>query len=434
MSYMFDPLQKSGFFIYQHIYNKKDMRFTLNESERNAIRDLYVTKGILTEQSDQSKKLYISWANKKSGNPEMAMSIMDDVLALQKSLPKKDFAKYSSYDELKKDLDMVISGKKETEAVKIYEDKDLLVIQANTWEASCKYGAGTKWCTAGKDTPVNWKRHNQTGTEFIWIFKNKPNTDPGYKWSHHIKINNTDDWCDALNNCRENLSDNSYPKQHPKYNEIIEMLKSINTERKLKDPRENQRKMDNLITTWIDEHFDKLMELFEQRLNMNNLWNRIWAETKNMDLYDLEIDREIDLDLYDFGEDADDDVYDIINNIIDSITNGEVPETPNLTEFDVDFRWDIEFEFQRIGYSSPEELEQIINTVDPNTIYNQITFNSAEEYVIEEMNNYAQDLLFNEVIKALRNSFWRKDPVPNAYLVADRVDLLLDPEKINELR
>lgn len=45
-----NPLQKSGFFIFQYIYNKKDMRFTLNESERNSIRNLYIEKGVLSEQ------------------------------------------------------------------------------------------------------------------------------------------------------------------------------------------------------------------------------------------------------------------------------------------------------------------------------------------------------------------------------------------------
>jgi hypothetical protein len=49
-----------------------------------------IVKRVINEQSEQSKKLYASWANKKSGNPERAMYIMDDVLKLQKSLPKKD--------------------------------------------------------------------------------------------------------------------------------------------------------------------------------------------------------------------------------------------------------------------------------------------------------------------------------------------------------
>jgi hypothetical protein len=48
-----------------------------------------IVKRVINEQSEQSKKLYASWANKRSGNPEKAMSIMDDVLKLQKSLPKK---------------------------------------------------------------------------------------------------------------------------------------------------------------------------------------------------------------------------------------------------------------------------------------------------------------------------------------------------------
>ncbi len=34
----------------------------------------------------------------------------------------------------------------------------------------------------------------------------------------------------------KNFSDKSYPKQHPKYKEIIEKLKSIHNERNIEDP------------------------------------------------------------------------------------------------------------------------------------------------------------------------------------------------------
>jgi chromosome condensin MukBEF ATPase and DNA-binding subunit MukB len=64
-----------------------------------------VIKKIITEQSEHVKNLYKSWANKRSGNPEKALSIMDDVLKLQKQLPKKDFAQYSSYEEYQKELE-----------------------------------------------------------------------------------------------------------------------------------------------------------------------------------------------------------------------------------------------------------------------------------------------------------------------------------------
>jgi hypothetical protein len=130
------------------------------------------------------------------------MSVMDDFFRYQKSLPKKDFIQYKSAEELKTALDNVkmnMGAKKESE--KIYEDKNLLVVMAKSWEASCKYGAGTKWCTAWDKDNSYWKRHNATGTEFIWINKNIPADNPSHKLSLHIKNNRSYDWCDATNRC-----------------------------------------------------------------------------------------------------------------------------------------------------------------------------------------------------------------------------------------
>jgi hypothetical protein len=42
--------------------------------------------------------------------------------------------------------------KYKSEVDKIFDDKNWLVVRAKTWEASCHYGAGTKWCTTSRDT------------------------------------------------------------------------------------------------------------------------------------------------------------------------------------------------------------------------------------------------------------------------------------------
>jgi len=159
-------------------------------------------KKIINESLEHYQRLYKNWASNKSGNPELAMSVMDDFFRYQKSLPKKDFIQYKSAEELKTILDNVkmnMGAKKESE--KIYEDKNLLVVMAKSWEASCKYGAGTKWCTAWDKDNSYWKRHNATGTEFIWINKNIPADNPIHKLSLHIKNNRSYDWCDATNRC-----------------------------------------------------------------------------------------------------------------------------------------------------------------------------------------------------------------------------------------
>jgi hypothetical protein len=257
-----------------------------------------IVKQVIQEQSEHVKNLYKSWANKRSGNPEEALKLMDDVFKYQKQLSKKDFAQYSSYEELRRDLVKIKSEERSTDATKLYEDGELLVLAANTWEASCKYGAGSKWCTTARDTDSDWRRHNQTGTEFFWIFKNKPQDDPNHKFSYHIKIDGSDpDWCNAVNNCMSTrrLPEESYPKQHPKYNEIIEKLQEFHNARDMKNVNqisntrtvqfENQRTIYELI----NENAPQIM-----RLLMDNGIN----ETI-MDNYEMSIETYLDSEVYD---------------------------------------------------------------------------------------------------------------------------------------
>lgn len=233
---------------------KKVIRLTESDLTRIILR-------VINEDIEHVKNLYKSWANKKSGNPEKALGIMDDVLKYQKKLPKKDFAAYSSYEELFGDLEKVKDDEKSKDVTKLYEDKDLLVIAANTWEASCKYGAGTKLCTTARNNSSDWKRYNETGTEFFWIFKNKPQDDPNHKFSHHFKIEGRPDWCNAVNDCVPKLPENSYPKKHPKYKEIISKLESFHNQRdEIVNKRELSLRNRNVIG-WLTANIGEILEL-----------------------------------------------------------------------------------------------------------------------------------------------------------------------------
>jgi hypothetical protein len=190
---------------------------------KNLIKNIIIESLLLFEDEKHVKQLFTNWANKKSGNPELALSLMDDFLKYQKRL-KRDFTSFSSAEEMKQSIDKVRQledeKQKSSDAVKIFENAEVLVIAANTHQASCRYAAGTKWCTGAEDTDEYWKRHNRTGTEFIWIFKNLPPSDPNYKFSLHIKWDKKYDWCNAVNRCFEktpvNLTAQS-AEQFPQY-------------------------------------------------------------------------------------------------------------------------------------------------------------------------------------------------------------------------
>jgi len=59
------------------------------------------------------------------------------------------------------------------EYIKLFENDEFLLVIPLTFEASCKYGAGTKWCTTSKDNDDMFKKHNRMGSLGYVIIKNK---------------------------------------------------------------------------------------------------------------------------------------------------------------------------------------------------------------------------------------------------------------------
>ena len=95
---------------------------------------------------------------------------------------------YTSYKPKKKTKKESIINKKiliekfkvgNDEYEKLYEDDNFLLVIPFTHEASCKYGAGTKWCTTGRDDKgMEWfEKHNRIGALGYLIIKNKELSD-----------------------------------------------------------------------------------------------------------------------------------------------------------------------------------------------------------------------------------------------------------------
>lgn len=333
----------------------------------------------LLEGIEHMQNLYKSWANKKSGNPEAAMKIMDDVIENRRSLPKKDFANYTSYDELLKDLNQIKKSKAADNVTKFYEDKDLLVMAANTWEASCKYGAGSKWCTTARDTSSYWRRHNQTGTEFFWIFKNKPESDPNHKFSYHIKINGDTDWCNAVNNCRNELPEDSYPKQNPNYDEIIAKLKKFHDSRELDDEMDkgwptmvvnlNRVFISNWVATNIDEilsHFPWVPDAIE-----NVIYGDAVDAFMSGDAYDI-IPLNVDVDEWEENYEMQDDFYSSLD----------------------DYLMEQKFDYKEYLNMLVEDLAWVVSQI----LYDDFDFDStiSIEEQMEEQNMTIEDIVVSE--------------------------------------
>jgi hypothetical protein len=347
------------------------------------------------EGVEHMENLYKAWANKKSGNPEAAMKIMDDVISKRRSLPKKDFASYNSYEELVKDLNKIKQDAKSEDASKLYEDKDLLVVAANTWEASCKYGAGSKWCTTAKDTSSYWDRHNTTGTEFFWIFKNKPQDDPNHKFSFHIKVGGGHDWCNAINNCRSELSNDSYPKQHPMYDQIISKLKEFHDQRDMVKNYDQNELRSLTISNWVSNNITDLLSNFELEVEGG------YEQTLSMSIFDFT--EEYIYEIVPFNGDIDDEDY--IEEFHVELTNYLEDFNPpfNLGDFaqNSNIINDFTYTINNLLHDIPELYESIANnTANPKDVIDMLIDEDYEEdireFIYENLHIYCPDLVRGE--------------------------------------
>jgi hypothetical protein len=99
---------------------------------------------------------------------------------------ERDINQYNSLKDLVKasqEAQQNISKReqKRTGAKKVYEDDSYLVVVPTTHEASCFYGAGTKWCTASSDRDGHFNNYSRKGMLLYILNKNLPETDPLYK-------------------------------------------------------------------------------------------------------------------------------------------------------------------------------------------------------------------------------------------------------------
>jgi hypothetical protein len=99
---------------------------------------------------------WFEWSEKIKNAPKDINSYSPKILAdVLENLPESKRAK---------------SKKLTKEVVKIYEDDNLLVIRPMTKEASCKYGANTKWCTSGR-LDNRFSHHFDDGLLVYYIVK-----------------------------------------------------------------------------------------------------------------------------------------------------------------------------------------------------------------------------------------------------------------------
>jgi hypothetical protein len=106
-----------------------------------------------------------------------------------------------SIEDLKKLKTISKSDEKKTQkeegANKLFENEYFLIVEPLTEKASKLYGAGTRWCTTGKDDEStefkhytsSWDKKGKYKNKLIYIIdKTKPNTDKTYKIAYSVQV------------------------------------------------------------------------------------------------------------------------------------------------------------------------------------------------------------------------------------------------------
>lgn len=148
----------------------------------------------LVKQDPSGNNKYLMWGAKMVAQGEQEqevaylLTMFHDALS---KIPQKDINTYKSLAELETVIDQAeeeVSATQQKRQVKeqgirkVYEDDHWLVVEPLSWEASCIYGRGTKWCISARDQPQHWPTYKQFGAAFAFIFdKTKDETDPLYK-------------------------------------------------------------------------------------------------------------------------------------------------------------------------------------------------------------------------------------------------------------
>jgi hypothetical protein len=143
----------------------------------------------------------------------------------QSQLEKKDINQYNSLYELNSVIKLALVKKKEKElekqVEKIYENDKYLVVRPLTEEASCKYGANTKWCVTQKGSG-NFHIYT-TGEQRLYFIISKEKLKQGVysKIAIHIDNEGEPTYYDAQDRTFDNTEINLF---NHVFSDIIEVL------------------------------------------------------------------------------------------------------------------------------------------------------------------------------------------------------------------
>jgi len=149
------------------------------------------------ENDPSGNNKYLDWLMKMYVNEDYATKdlLVKYTTIFHKNISKftkKDINQYKTWDEFEK---AVLPVKEEAErreqdkkaeegTKKLFETKDWLLVRPLSHESSCKYGAGTKWCTTMKNDKTYFERYTK---EDLLLYLINKNTNTKFAFQYDIQ-------------------------------------------------------------------------------------------------------------------------------------------------------------------------------------------------------------------------------------------------------
>ena len=103
----------------------------------------------------------------------------------KKLIENNELTTYKTFDELELQISLsslkTIDKEMAKQVLKLYETDEWLIVKPLSYQASLKYGASTKWCTASKDSPDYYFRYSRRGILIYCINKKTGNKVGAFK-------------------------------------------------------------------------------------------------------------------------------------------------------------------------------------------------------------------------------------------------------------
>jgi len=226
----------------------------------------------------------------------------------------KDINQYENPQFIKKLMNTIDARKTQreiereikTQADKIYEDNDVLVVRPKSHAASCYYGANTKWCTTQTGNPGYFEKYFRDGN--LYYFLNKKTNDKLALYRNEnerqTEVYNSQDRNIPLEDLRE-----AFPNQNELIDELLGIGEFIKKLREFSRGKASIRELEDSDSSILevipadplgqskiifdfgdDDNFLKMLDLSDDDIWFFNVINSHYSDYEFIDSYTVDED------------------------------------------------------------------------------------------------------------------------------------------------